>query len=57
MTTGQLQARGLLNLRAINLLATQQRVPYDFQFYTQEWETNARVLIVSVGPSIIKVIF
>ncbi|TPP63321.1 putative vinculin [Fasciola gigantica] len=54
MAAGQLQARGLLNLRAMTLLATQQRVPYDFQFYTQEWETNARVLIVSIGPSLIK---
>ncbi|KAF6767706.1 hypothetical protein AHF37_01320 [Paragonimus kellicotti] len=54
MTTGQLQPRGLLNFRALSLLATQQRVPYDFQFYSQDWKTECRVLIVSIGPSLIK---
>ncbi|KAF8568947.1 hypothetical protein P879_08356 [Paragonimus westermani] len=54
MTTGQLQPRGLLNLRALSLLATRQRVPYDFQFYSQDWETKCSVLIISTGPSLIK---
>ncbi|CAL8099480.1 unnamed protein product [Calicophoron daubneyi] len=54
MSTGQIEARGLLNLRALTMLATKQCVPYDFEFYTQDWETNARVLIVSTGPSLIK---
>ncbi|KAF5397733.1 hypothetical protein PHET_09261 [Paragonimus heterotremus] len=55
MTVGQLQPRGLLSFRALSLLATQQRVPYDFQFYSQDWKTECRVLIISTGPSLIKV--
>ncbi|TGZ59857.1 hypothetical protein CRM22_008849 [Opisthorchis felineus] len=54
MTTGQLQSRGVLNLRALTMLATKQCVPYDFQFYTQDWDTDCRVLIISAGQSLVK---
>lgn len=54
MHQGQLTARGLTNFRALNSLAVDQRVPYDFQFYVQPWDTPVRVLIMSTMPSLIK---
>ncbi|KAK4468986.1 hypothetical protein MN116_000128 [Schistosoma mekongi] len=54
MDSGQLQQKGLLNFQALNSVAINQRLSYDFQFYTQDWDTNVRVLILSVVPSLIK---
>ncbi|KAH8861439.1 Mini-chromosome maintenance complex-binding protein [Schistosoma japonicum] len=54
MDSGQLQQKGLLNFQALNSVAINQRLSYDFQFYTQDWDTNLRVLILSVVPSLIK---
>ncbi|CAH8503736.1 unnamed protein product [Schistosoma rodhaini] len=54
MDSGQLQEKGLLNFQALNSIAIHQRLLYDFQFYTQDWDTNVRVLILSIVPSLIK---
>ncbi|CAH8507309.1 unnamed protein product [Schistosoma mattheei] len=54
MDSGQLQQKGLLNLQALSSVAINQRLLYDFQFYTQDWDTNVRVLILSIVPSLIK---
>lgn len=55
MDSGQLQQKGLLNFQALSSVAINQRLLYDFQFYTQDWDTNVRVLILSIVPSLIKV--
>ncbi|VDP35471.1 unnamed protein product [Schistosoma mattheei] len=54
MDSGQLQQKGLLNFQALSSVAINQRLLYDFQFYTQDWDTNVRVLILSIVPSLIK---
>nr|CAH8843017.1 unnamed protein product [Trichobilharzia regenti] len=54
MDSGQLQPKGLLNFQALSSVAIHQRLSYDFQFYTQEWDTDVRVLILSLVPSLIK---
>ncbi|CAH8490471.1 unnamed protein product [Schistosoma turkestanicum] len=54
MDSGQLQQKGLLNFEALSSVAMNQRLLYDFQFYTQNWDTNLRLLILSVVPSLIK---
>ncbi|VDO65664.1 unnamed protein product [Schistosoma margrebowiei] len=54
MDSGQLQQKGLLNFQALSSVAIHQRLLYDFQFYTQDWDTNVRVLILSIVPSLIK---
>uniref|UniRef100_A0A0X3PFP2 Mini-chromosome maintenance complex-binding protein n=2 Tax=Schistocephalus solidus TaxID=70667 RepID=A0A0X3PFP2_SCHSO len=54
MSSGQLTSRGVLNCRALTMLATQRKLTYDFQFYSQDWDSDVRVLILSTCASIIK---
>ncbi|KAL3321054.1 hypothetical protein Ciccas_000256 [Cichlidogyrus casuarinus] len=55
MSSGQLDARGVLNLRALAMVCTKFQLPYDFQTYQQDWDTDLRVLILSTSQSLIKV--
>lgn len=54
MDSGQLNSKGLINLQTLTLLATQRKLTYDFQFYTQDWDSDVRVLVISEYPSLVK---
>ncbi|VDN34343.1 unnamed protein product [Dibothriocephalus latus] len=54
MSSGQLTSRGVLNCRALTMLATQRKLTYDFQFYSQDWDSDVRVLLLSTCASIIR---
>lgn len=54
MTTGQLSSMGVLNYRALNLLAAERLLTYNFQFYSTNWDADVRVLLLSRHPSLIK---
>jgi len=53
MTDGQLNANGLKNLTALGNLITWQKLEYDFQFQSMEYETDIPCLIMSEGRSML----
>lgn len=55
LTSGQVSQAGRQNYDAIMNLITFQKVPYDFKFYTVEYDTDIPVLILSEAKSFIPV--
>ena len=53
MTNGQLDATGLRNLTTLGNLITWQRLEYDFQFQTLEYDTDLPCLVMSEGRSLL----
>ncbi|KAL2747596.1 mini-chromosome maintenance complex-binding protein isoform X2 [Vespula maculifrons] len=53
LTSGQVSQAGRQNYDAIMNLITFQKVPYDFKFYTVEYDTDIPVLILSEAKSFI----
>ncbi|XP_046833718.1 mini-chromosome maintenance complex-binding protein [Vespa crabro] len=53
LTSGQVSQAGRQNYDAIMNLITFQKVPYDFKFYTMEYDTDIPVLILSEAKSFI----
>ncbi|KAK2579582.1 hypothetical protein KPH14_010877 [Odynerus spinipes] len=53
LTSGQVSQAGRQNYDAITNLITFQKVPYDFKFYTMEYDTDIPVLILSEAKSFI----
>ncbi|CAH8506621.1 unnamed protein product [Heterobilharzia americana] len=54
MDSGQLHTKGIINFQALQSVAINQYLTYDFQFYTQQWDTDVRVIILSIVPSLVK---
>ncbi|XP_064382402.1 mini-chromosome maintenance complex-binding protein-like isoform X2 [Halichondria panicea] len=54
LTPGQLSEVGVQNLTALGNLIQWQKVSYDFQYHTAEFETNVPVLLLSEGKSILQ---
>lgn len=55
LKTGQVTACGKQNYSTMNDLIVFQKLPYDFKFYTMEYETDIPVLILSELKSFIPV--
>lgn len=53
LTSGQVSQAGRQNYDAITNLITFQKVPYDFKFYSMEYDTDIPVLILSEAKSFI----
>ncbi|XP_014608335.1 PREDICTED: mini-chromosome maintenance complex-binding protein [Polistes canadensis] len=53
LTSGQVSQAGKQNYDAITNLVTFQKVPYDFKYYTMEYDTDIPVLILSEAKSFI----
>lgn len=55
LTAGQLTSVGVANLTALGNVIQWQKLGYDFQFHTTEFECDLPVLVLSEGKSILKV--
>ncbi|XP_069689031.1 mini-chromosome maintenance complex-binding protein isoform X2 [Periplaneta americana] len=50
---GQLDSNGVHNIAALGALISQQKVDYDFKYYTLEFHTDVPVLVLSEGKSLL----
>ena len=57
LNTGELTAKGLLNINSIKDIIRWQKINYDFSYHQQEFLTNMRILILSQTKSILPVSF
>ena len=57
LNTGELNAKGLLNVNSLKDIIKWQKINYDFGFHSHEFLTNIRVLILSRTKSILPVCF
>lgn len=48
---------GILNLGALKNIITDQQMKYDFTYYEQDYETQIPVLTLSIGKSLLPVIY
>ena len=55
MESGKLDETGVRNVAALQVLVTQQKVDYDFNFYPVEILADIPVLILSEGQSFLSV--
>jgi hypothetical protein len=55
LNAGELKQKGLINMHALNDIIKWQKLNYDFEFHSQEFLTNIRVLILSNSKSILAV--
>jgi len=53
LSDGKLVNNGVLNIRSLNTLVTEQRIEFDFVWSTVPFETSMPVIILSHGKSII----
>lgn len=53
LSDGKLVNNGVLNVRSLNTLVTEQRIEFDFVYSTVPFETSMPVMILSHGKSII----
>ena len=55
LNPGELKQKGMINMHALNDIIKWQKLNYDFEFHSQEFLTNIRVLILSNSKSILAV--
>lgn len=54
LAPGQVKESGIRNISCLQKLVTEQRIPYDFAFYSTDFNTDLPTLVFSSGKSILK---